>query len=476
MTRLSDRGYLSTRSLSYTFTGTATQLDAALPITHALGSVANSLELWVEQTAGVWEKHDPSAYIFSSATQLVTSGGPTLASVVGGSTNVRLVASSGAVAVSVQEATATQAGIVSTTTQTFAGDKTFLGALTLGPPVVGGVNGVAHLVRTGDQGTTFNVSSANAGTIQFANAAVSAASPLIAGTTNDAGNAHGLFIGAFTNDGTTGGDMCFDVRENDNTDFATTANNAFVWRRFGNTLMSTTRAGSVTLGPSAGGVDHHVWLGESGATGPRVLYVKSAAALGNGGSNQIRINDGTTNDYLSMGVYKHSGVSQGCGFFNIKASGTSRYFYTDTSGNLRYSGTVTDIGTSGGTFIGGPSASGRYTPTVTNGTNVTVSTAVSSHYSRVGDQVIVSVGVGSITTTSASNTASALYVTLPIASNFTSTSDLYGGGGIHRGTATLGSTGVICYADVTNDRAEIRWCSQTTGASDLIVTFQYEIK
>lgn len=260
MTRLSDRGYLSTRSLSYTFTGTATQLDAALPITHALGSVANSLELWVEQTAGVWEKHDPSAYIFSSATQLVTSGGPTLASVVGGSTNVRLVASSGAVAVSVQEATATQAGIVSTTTQTFAGDKTFLGALTLGPPVVGGVNGVAHLVRTGDQGTTFNVSSANAGTIQFANAAVSAASPLIAGTTNDAGNAHGLFIGAFTNDGTTGGDMCFDVRENDNTDFATTANNAFVWRRFGNTLMSTTRAGSVTLGPSGleSSTEHHV--------------------------------------------------------------------------------------------------------------------------------------------------------------------------------------------------------------------------
>ena len=355
-------------------------------------------------------------------------------------------------------------------------DVTNAGAVTLGPPVVAATDGVAHFVRTGDQGTTLNISSTNAGTIQFANASTSAASPLIAGTTNDTGNAHGLFIGAFTNDGTTGGDMCFDVRENDNTDFTTTANNAFVWRRFGNVIMSTTRAGSITLGPSAGGVDHHVWLGESGATGPRVLYVKSAAALGNGGSNQIRINDGTTNDYLSMGVYKHSGVSQGCGFFNIKASGTSRYFYTDTSGNLRYSGTVTDIGTSGGTFIGGPSASGRYTPTVTNGTNVTVSTAASSHYSRVGDQVIVSVGVGSITTTSASNTASALYVTLPIASNFTSTSDLYGGGGIHRGTATLGSTGVICYADVTNDRAEIRWCSQTTGASDLIVTFQYEIK
>jgi hypothetical protein len=54
--------------------------------------------------------------------------------------------------------------------------------------------------------------------------------------------------------------MCFDVRENDNTDFATTANNAFVWRRFGNALMSTTRAGSVTLGSSSleSSTEHHV--------------------------------------------------------------------------------------------------------------------------------------------------------------------------------------------------------------------------
>jgi hypothetical protein len=139
-------------------------------------------------------------------------------------------------------------------------DVTHTGSVTLGPPVVAATDGVAHFVRTGDQGTTLNISSTNAGTIQFANAAVSAASPLIAGTTNDTGNAHGLFIGAFTNDGTTGGDMCFDVRENDNTDFATTANNAFVWRRFGNALMSTTRAGSVTLGSSSleSSTEHHV--------------------------------------------------------------------------------------------------------------------------------------------------------------------------------------------------------------------------
>lgn len=136
---LSDRGFLASRGLSYTFPGTTTTLDAAFPITHNLGAVPSALELWVEQSAGVWEKHDPSTYVQASSTQLVSTG-TTLVSVLGAGVNVRLVATTGGVAVSVQEATASVPGIVSTTTQTFAGDKTFNDSVTLGSSGFTGVH------------------------------------------------------------------------------------------------------------------------------------------------------------------------------------------------------------------------------------------------------------------------------------------------------------------------------------------------
>ena len=120
------------------------------------------------------------------------------------------------------------------------------GAWTLGPPVSAGVNGVLHKIATGDQGLTVQFTTAHAGHVQFGNSSTSLMSPSIVGVTSDS-NINGLGLFSATSDTNSSADMIFDVRENDNTDFATTTNKAYQFRRFGNELASITRAGAVTL-------------------------------------------------------------------------------------------------------------------------------------------------------------------------------------------------------------------------------------
>jgi len=60
-----------------------------------------------------------------------------------------------------------------------------------------------------------------------------------------------LRLYALSKDTNTQGDMVFDVRENDNSSFATTGNKAFVFSHNGTSLLEATRAGAVTLGPAA---------------------------------------------------------------------------------------------------------------------------------------------------------------------------------------------------------------------------------
>ena len=402
MARLSDRGFTSTRGLSYTLEDTATNVDGAFPASHGLGAVPSSLELWVEVSAGEWEQHDASTYVTASSTAL-TSTGTTLASVVGGATNVRLVAAAGAVALSVAEASASQAGIVSTGTQTFGGAKTFsdgvrvgsptlssplivkssgigssgsiqlesstttdsiaqlgdftggnigylrlsastekvlllangdsflnggnvgigtsipadklhllgtgetgirigdsgtaryaemtfgttngalligsqggtpypiefqmngtevasiasTGAVTLGPAPVAATNGVLHRIATGDQASVVNLTTAQAGYMQVGNSHPTLMAPAFASVTSD-NNISAMAFFAAASDTNNIADMVFDVRENDNTDFATLTNKAFRFTRIGNELLTITRAGAVTLGPSGGGVTHQI--------------------------------------------------------------------------------------------------------------------------------------------------------------------------------------------------------------------------
>src|SRR6185369_11101538 len=71
-------------------------------------------------------------------------------------------------------------------------------------------------------------------------------------------------------------------------------------------------------------------------------------------------------------------------------------------------------------------ASGTYTPTLTNGTNVAASTARKCQWIRVGNVVLVS---GQLDVDTTSTGASELGISLPIASNLATAFDLAGSGG-----------------------------------------------
>lgn len=106
---------------------------------------------------------------------------------------------------------------------------------------------VKQTIVTGTSGITLDIPNQALGSIIFANNAGSNAVPTIAGKSNDS---VGLVIMAATNDGNTGGDFRFDVRENDGSDFATLTSPAFRFDRYGTRLLTILRNGYVLSGTS----------------------------------------------------------------------------------------------------------------------------------------------------------------------------------------------------------------------------------
>ena len=119
-------------------------------------------------------------------------------------------------------------------------------------------------------------------------------------------------------------------------------------------------------------------------------------------------------------------------------------------------------------------ASGRYTPILTNVTNIASSTARSCHYTRVGKTVTVS-GILDCTTAAAALTLSQIDVSLPIASNLGTIYDLAGSGNKESTTAVAAQTCII-YGNAASDRASVSFNSTETAANRVLTfTFQYEI-
>lgn len=106
-----------------------------------------------------------------------------------------------------------------------------------------------------------------------------------------------------------------------------------------------------------------------------------------------------------------------------------------------------------------PLASGTYTPTLTNVTNVAGSTAYTCNYLRVGNVVTVS-GRIDIDPTAAS-ISTEVGISLPIASNFNNESQL--GGTAASPTAALYAAGIG--ADTVNDRAALIFICGTDAAN-----------
>lgn len=110
-----------------------------------------------------------------------------------------------------------------------------------------------------------------------------------------------------------------------------------------------------------------------------------------------------------------------------------------------------------------------YTPTLTNTTNITSSSAAVCQYLQVYGAVTVS---GQVTIAATATGATVLKMSLPVASNFTSTGQAAG----TFATLTSGgtTTGAIL-ADITNDVFEFRFNAANTTSTIYAFTVTYQI-
>ena len=168
-------------------------------------------------------------------------------------------------------------------------------------------------------------------------------------------------------------------------------------------------------------------------------------------------------------------ITGGVGFDAMQVQG-------GTSGSFRVNVTGAPYGTTlhnnGGAVTGATNqyiVSGTYTPTLTNTTNVSSSTARKCQWMRVGNVVTVS-GSVQLTPTSV-GAATELQLTLPIASNLATAvaADLAGTG---CRWAPVSSAPLPCaiVGDTATDRASMRvFYDALAGISDWNFTFSYEV-
>lgn len=112
-------------------------------------------------------------------------------------------------------------------------------------------------------------------------------------------------------------------------------------------------------------------------------------------------------------------------------------------------------------------ASGVYTPTLTNTTNIDASTASEAQYLRVGSTVTVS---GIVTIDPAAAGAINLGISLPVASNFGTQSDA--GGAASCDTAAASAA---IYADATNDAVDLVGIAADGTSRTWGFTFTYQV-
>ncbi len=116
---------------------------------------------------------------------------------------------------------------------------------------------------------------------------------------------------------------------------------------------------------------------------------------------------------------------------------------------------------------GGAVASGTYTPTLTNVTNVTASTAYLCQYIRIGSVVTVSGRIDVDNNLAA--TDSEVGISLPVASNFANDFEC---AGVANSGVTV--TGYI-NGDITNNRASLNLTPPGTANKNYYFTFTYLI-
>jgi hypothetical protein len=118
-------------------------------------------------------------------------------------------------------------------------------------------------------------------------------------------------------------------------------------------------------------------------------------------------------------------------------------------------------------------SAGEYTPTLTSGTNVDlVSNSYSVRYIRVGNIVTVT---GTVNLDPTATGIIVYYVSLPIASNFTSINDAHGPCGGSGSESYAGMVGLVS-ADFANDRLQVSYAATTTDQHASSFTVSYTVK
>lgn len=122
------------------------------------------------------------------------------------------------------------------------------------------------------------------------------------------------------------------------------------------------------------------------------------------------------------------------------------------------------------TVSGSKLFSGTYTPTLTNTTNIAGSTAAVCNWTRVGNTVTVS-GQANIDATATG--AALLGVSLPVASNFSVSSQLGGTGSRANAAGAYESASIT--GDTANDRASINWVVADIADRTMSFIFMYTV-
>jgi hypothetical protein len=140
---------------------------------------------------------------------------------------------------------------------------------------------------------------------------------------------------------------------------------------------------------------------------------------------------------------------------------------TGTSSVITASGNVTATGT----ILAANLLSGTYTPTLTNTTNVSTSTAYATGYFRVGNAVTV-YGKVDIDATAAGGASTELQVSLPISTNMAAEQDLGG----NASSDALASLSARIKGDATTDQASIVFKALSITNDSYSFSFTYQIK
>lgn len=212
-------------------------------------------------------------------------------------------------------------------------------------------------------------------------------------------------------------------------------------------------------------------LNASGANGLLFNSQNGNTMFNVAGTNVLTLSAGTATVNGDIAANNISGNNTG-----DNATNTTSNTYADgkVANNMTSSSTVAPSKDAVVSYVTGLVASGTYTPTLTNGGNITSSSPGKCNYTRVGNIVNV-YGYIQVTATTAGGIGTSIEISLPISSNFADSDELsgHGSGGPEVGGPPVG---IIISAEVSNNTAIMTYQTGPSVTNNTIYfSFSYEV-